>query len=263
MKLSVPKLSLKQSPFRKEKFGELYKKFFQDKNDKILQDLIELESENPDDMRVKQKIAELYYKKDMIDEAVTKYAEIAKFYEKEEFILKAIKAIQSLLKIKPDLVEQNLKLGSLYLKLGMSNEAANQYRIAINHYAAAKNSEKTISLSQTLVKIDPSNDNRAKLAEIYQSFGMRDEALKQYEQLAKFYRQNKDYNKLLHFCELILPHKKDNHAMLRDVCILHMRNKRPERAIKIMEHYHVSDDPSFEDLKSKAKLMIEALRKRK
>lgn len=242
---------------------EFSKKLFQDKYDKILQDLIELESENPDDVRVKHKIAEIYYKKDMIDEAVAKYLEIAKYYEKEEFILKAIKAIKSMLKIRPDLVEHNLKLGSLYLKLGMSNEAANQYRIAINHYASEKNTEKTISLSQTLVKIDPSNDNRAKLAEIYQSFGMREEALKQYELLAKFHREAKDYNKLLYFYELILPHKEDNHAMLRDVCILHLRNKRPERALRIMEHYKVLEDPLFEELKTKSKLMIDAIKKQR
>lgn len=256
MKFKLPK-------FDSEQIKTLSKKIFQDRYEKILQDLQELEAENPDDMRVKQKIAEIYFKKDRIDDAITKFKEIAQYFEKEEFILKAIKACNSILKIRPELVDYNLKLSSLYLKLGMTNEAANQYRIAINHFAGIGDSDKTISLSQNLVKIDPSNDNRAKLAEIYQSFGMTQEAVKQYELLAKDYRLKKDYDKLLHYYELILPHQAENKAILKDVCILHMRNQRPERALKIMDHYKAIEDPMFEELITKAKLMSEAIRKHK
>lgn len=256
MKFNIPKINLDN-----EKLKALTKKLFQDKFEKILQDLLELEKENPTDVRVKQKIAEIYYKKDRIPEAIEKFQEIAKHYEKEDFILKAIKACQSILKIRPELVEYNLKLGSLFLKIGMTNEAANQYRIAINYYASLDDVEKTLSLSQTLVKIDPSPDNRAKLAEIYQSHGMTEEAIKQYDILAKTYRKEKNFDKLLHYYELILPHKKEDHAIIRDVCILHLRNKRPERALKLMEHYQVLENENFAELQKKARLMMEALKK--
>lgn len=256
MKFKLPKFDINS-----EKIQEFKKKFFQDKYEKILKDLTELETENPGDMRLKQKVAEIYYKKDRVDDAVEKYREIAAHFEKEDFTLKAIKACKSILKIKPDLVEYNLKLAALFLKLGMTNEAASQYRIAINYFASRSESEKTIKLSQELVKIDPSYENRDKLAEIYQNYGMSAEAVKQYEVLAQHFRTLKDFDKLLHYYELLLPHKKDNKALIKDVCILHLRRQRPERALKILDIYKVMDDPFYDELVNKAKLMIDALKK--
>lgn len=256
MKVSVPK-------FESEKLKALSKIIFQDKFERMLEDLIDLERENPNDMRIKQKIAEIHFKKDRLAEATAKYEEIAKYYEQEGFTLKAIKAYKNILKIKPDLVEHNLKLASLYIKLGLINEAANQYRIAINHYAALGDSDRTVTLSQNLVKIDPSPDNRAKLAEIYQNFGMTQEAVKQYEILSKHYRLKKDYSKLLHYYELILPHQPDNKAIFKDVCVLHLRNQRPDRVLQLMDHYKVTKDPKLEDLTKKAQQMLEALKKHK
>ncbi|MCP5464319.1 MAG: tetratricopeptide repeat protein [Deltaproteobacteria bacterium] len=256
MNLNLPKIKIDQ-----EKIKAFTKKILQDKYDKILSDLRELEEENPDDMRVKQKIAEILFRKDHIDDAIAKYREVAEHFEREDFILKAIKAYQNILKIRPFLVDYNLKLANLYLKIGMTREASNQYRIAINHYANLGDADQTITLSQNLVKIDPSLENRAKLAEIYQSNGMKQDAITQYEALAKEYRLKKDYEKLLHFYELILPHKPENATLLRDVCILHLRQKRPERALKLIEHYKAMERPDFEDLINKAKLMIEALKR--
>lgn len=256
MKFKLPKIN-------KEKLESFSKKIFQDKYDRVLQDLEELESENPEDMRIKQKLAQILYRKHRYEEAVEKYKVMVDHFEKEDFLLKAIQACQSILSIFPHLIKYNLKLAALYLKLSMVNEAANQYRIAIHHYASEGNHEKTIQLAKDLIKMDPSADNRAKLAEIYQSAGMTSDAVKLYEELAKEYRTKKDYNKLLHYYELILPHQPEKKAVLKDVVILHMRQKRPERALKIMDHYKVLDDPAFADLQSKAKLMTEALRRRK
>lgn len=258
MKFKIPKVN-----FNTDKLKALSNSLFQDRSQKILKDLLELEVENPADMRIKQKIAELYFKQGKTDEAVAKFEEIMLSLEKSDFVLKAIRACQSILKMKPALVDYNLKLAALYLKVGMLNEAANQYRIAINHFAALKDEKKTIALSQDLVFIDPSPENRSKLAEIYQSCGMTDGAIKQYEVLAKEYRMQKNYDKLLHFYELILPHRPENRAILKDVCILYLRKQRPERSLKIMEHYKVLEDGDFQDLVKKAQMMVEALRKHK
>lgn len=252
-----------KGPLGTSKIKTLAQKVFQNKSEKILQDLLALEKENPDDMRIKQRIAEIYYQKNQIDQAVEKYKNILDDNDEKGFVLKAIKACRSILKIKPELIPFNIKLAALYLKQGMTNEAANQYRIAINHYATTGETKKTVSLSQDLVKIDPSDDNRAKLAEIYQNASMTKEAVSQYEILAKNYRAHKDFEKLLYYYELMLPHQPQNKVLLKDICILHLRNKRPERTLKILDHYKAIDDPQFADLVDKARLMGEALRKNK
>jgi tetratricopeptide (TPR) repeat protein len=214
-------------------------------------------------MRVRQRIAEYHYRQGEFDEAVEIYQEIAEYYDKEDFVLKAIDTCKNVLKIKPDLVDVNLRLATLYLKVDMKTEASNQFRIAINHFGRIGDSDRALSLAQQLVQVDGSNENRAKLAEIYISCNMAEEAVKQYEILAKEYRLKKNYDKLLHYYELILPHRQTNMAVIRDLCILYLRKKHPDRALHIMEQYKVVSDPNFADLVEKARLMQEALRRKK
>lgn len=256
MKFKLPKL-------QSEKLIELTKKLFQDRHAKALQDLKELENQNPDDMRLRQRIAEAYYKQGRTEEAAEAFRVIAEHYEKEDFVIKAIDAYKNMIKIRPELVEINLRLTALYLKVGMKMEAANQYRIAINHHARAGDTDKTLALAKQLVEVDPSGENRAKLAEIYQSCRMSEEAVKQYEILAKEARLKKNYDKLLHFYELILPHRPNNTVIIKDLCILYLRRKQPERALHIIEQYKVGSDPVFGDLSQKAKLMLEAMKRQK
>lgn len=248
----------------KSKFlRDLSQKFLRDKKEKTLEDLLGLLHDNPQDMRVKQKVAETYYKLSRVDEAANTYLEIARHFENENFYLKAIQAFKNILKIKPNLLEINLKLAELYLKIDMPQEAANQYRIAVTAYAIMGFKEKALEISEKLVKVDPSQENQTKLAEIYQMNDMKDEALKQYENLARQYRVNKDYAKLLHIYELILPHKPNNRAILKDICILYLRNKNPNRALQIIDQYNMQNDDTFKELAEKSHLMIEVLKRQK
>ncbi len=240
---------------------ESLKNSLQDSDVKKLKELELFSKEHPQDMRAKQRMAEVLYKIGRTEEAIQTYSEISQKLEKDEFYLKAIKINKNILKINPQLKDVNLTLARLYLKLGLISEASNQYRIVIQHYASHSHPEKTISLAQELLDFDPSNENRAKVAEIYQSFGLTKEALKQYEILAKTYRQVKNYDKLLHFYELLLPHQSEDKGILKDVCILNLRKQKPERVLKILELYKVLEDPNFKDIAEKAHLMITALKK--
>lgn len=250
-----------KAKFTSGKFKELSQKFFQDGHDKLLKDLNGLQKDNPEDMRVKQKIAETLFKKGDTDGAVLKFREIADYFEKEQFILKAIRACKSVLKIRPADVDINLRLAALYVKIDMIPEAGNQYRIAINHYATRGERAEALSLAQDLVKIDPSNANRIKLAEIYQNNAIFEEAVKQYEILAKDYRSKKQYDDLLRMYERILPYRPDNTAILKDVCILHLRQQKPDKALKLIDLYKREGDPQFADLITKGRLMIDAIKK--
>lgn len=239
------------------------RRFFQDKDEKILLDLKELERDNPNDTRVKIKIAETLFKRNQIPEAIEKLESAASSFSAEQFHLKAIDVYKKILRIKPDYISANLRLAEFYQKLGMITEAANQLRIIINHHAQAGELAETRGLAEKVVKLDPSLENRIKLAEIYQSCSMTEQAVEQYEEIAKEYRNKKDYGRLLYFYELIMPHRPDNTAVLKDICVLHLRQKNPARSLHFMEQYRVLDNPSFKDLVEKAGLMLEALRRQK
>lgn len=248
---------------KSEKLRDALNKIFQDRDEKNLYDLLELERENPNDTRIKIKIGEMFFKKKLIEEAIEKLESAAQTFATEQFHLKAIDVYKKILRIKPDFIPVNLKLADLYLKLNLVGEAANQIRIALNHYAQEGDMEHTRALAEKLVHMDPSLENRVKLAEIYQSCSLGEQAVEQYELIAREYRLLKDYEKLLHFYELIIPHRPGNKAILKDICILFLKKKNPQRAMHFMEHYKVMEDPNFRELADKANLMFEALRRQK
>ncbi len=247
---------------QQKKIKGLVSRLFQkNRYESELEDYLALATEHPDDTRVWLKIAETYFKAKEIPQAIEAYEKVAESYIKDNFFLKAVAIYKNILKINPHLVEVNLKMAELYSKLGSTSDVVNQYRIAMQHFEMEGDKEQLVQTGQKLLAIDPSPVARRKMAEIYQNIGMTAEAMEQYEILAREFRLNKQYDDLLRTYELILPHKPKNQPLIRDICILYLRRQEPDYAIRIMERYHVDNEPDFATLYDKAKAMREALRK--
>lgn len=246
---------------QKEKIKELINKLFQSRFEKDLKSYQSEMAQNPSDTRLRMKIAETYFKAKNIDAAVEEYQAIAEAYEAENFMLKAVAVYKNILKIKPAMVEVNLKLAEIYKSLNMVNDAAIQYKIAMQFYDVAGQKDPLIETAKKLLALNPSANNRRRLAETYQNLGMNNEALEQYEILAREYRLNKNYDDLLRVYELIVPHKPKNQPLVRDLCILYLRKQEPEKALRAIDKYQVDAEPEFAPVLEKAKLMREALKK--
>lgn len=247
---------------QKKKIKEVFSRLFQkNKYEKLIGDYLALSAQHPGDTRILLKIAETYFRAHDITHAIDSYRQVALAFEKDNFFLKGVALYKNILKINPTLVEINLKLAELYIKIGMAQDAVTQYRIAMQYFEIHKDKESLIDTAKKLLEINPLPSNRRKLAEVYQNMGMTSEAMDQYEILAREFRLNKQYDDLLKIYELILPHKPKNQPLIRDLCILYLRRQEPDHAIKTMERYHVDAEPDFSPLYEKAKMMKEALRK--
>lgn len=245
-----------------KKLKEVVSKLFQkNRYERVLKDLKDLAAQRPEDMRIRIRMAETWFRAKETPKAIHIYQEIAERYEQDNFILKAVAVYKNILKLSPLLVEINAKLADLYQKLGLLPDAVNQYRIMIETYTTMGDKEKVIGTSKKMVEVDPTPANRRKLGEIYQTHGMVKEAMEQYEILAREYRLNKQYDELLRVSELILPHKPDNQALIKDICVLYLRRQEPDHAIRTMERHKVDGEPAFADLYDKARQMREILRK--
>ncbi|MBI2340372.1 MAG: hypothetical protein HYU99_08425 [Deltaproteobacteria bacterium] len=245
-----------------KKLREVASKLFQkNRYERVINDLKELALQRPDDMRIKMRMAETWFRAKDIPRAIQTYREIADLFERQNFILKAAAIYKNILKLEPGLVEINVKLAELYQKLGLQADAVNQYRIMVESYSAMGDRDKMIATCRKLVELDPAPANRRKLGEIYQMHGMAKEAVEQYEALAREYRLGKQYDDLLRVYELILPHKGDNQALIKDICILYLRRQEPDHAIRTMERFKLDGEPAFADLYDKARQMREILRK--
>lgn len=234
--------------------------FQQNKYERTLKDYQTQAASHPDDMHIRLKIAETYFKARNIEKVIETYTEIAEKYTEQNFILKAVAIYKNILKLDPVRVETNLKLADLYLKLDSIPDAMNQYRIAAQMYSSCGDHQAQLNICKKLVDLDPSPINHRQLGETYHALGMTKEAIEQYEILAQSYRSNKQYDDLLRTYEFILPQKPSNYTMIRDICILYMRKKDPDSAIRTMEYYKVDTDGAFEKLHEKARIMQKALR---
>lgn len=245
----------------RKKFSELIAKVTQKTaSDGEIRDYVDLAQKHPEDMRIRFKIAELYYRGKQIQKAIETYQEIATLYEEKNFVLKAASVYKNILKLDPRSIDINIKVAELYLKLDMVQDAANQFRIAIQVLGPRGDRKKLVELTKKLVEIEPTPENRRKLCEVYQSLGLAREAIEQYEILATHYRTTKQYDDLLRVYELLLAHKPDNKTMMKDVCILYLRRKEPDHAIRTMERFKVDQDEAFADLYDKARTMKKLMR---
>lgn len=246
-----------------EKYRGLITRFFEKKHDRVLKDAEAALSSNPQDLRAKLTVAEAYFKARKIAESVKTYREVAEAYTRDNFILKAAAIYKNILKLDPDLIEINLKLAELYIKLEMVPDAVTQYRIALQAFELRDDKEKVLQIGKKLVEIDPSPGNRRKLAEIFLDNKMTKEAMEQFGILAQSYRDGKQYDELLRVYEMMLPHIGENRAVIKDVCILYLRRQEPENTIRTVEKYKLDSEPTFSELYDKAKLMMKALRSAK
>ena len=247
---------------QKKNFSDLFSRLFQkNKYERLIEDYQSLSQQHPNDLRIRLRLAETYFKAKDIENTIRVYQEVADAYMADNFYLKAAAVYKNILRISPTTVDINLKLAELYIKIGMQPDAINQFRIAMEYFDIHGNKEALIRTGGRLLEVASTAGNRRKMGEIYQNFGMINEALEQYEILAREFRTNKKYDELLRIYELILPHKPKSQPLIRDICILYLRRQEPDYALRLMERYHVDTEPAFAQLFEKSRLMREALRK--
>src|SRR5262245_20699496 len=110
----------------KEKIIEQAEKYLKgEKWDKAIKEYQKLLAEDPLDMRAKLKIADIHIKIKEVPAALKLYREVADFYDQENFHLKSIAVYKTILKLAPTMVEVNEKLGDLYHRVGLDNDAIN------------------------------------------------------------------------------------------------------------------------------------------
>lgn len=206
------------------------------KIDRAIREYQKLLSEDPDDMRTKLKIADLFAKKKDNATALKTYREVAEAYAKENFHLKSIAVYKTILKLNPTLVQVNEKLGELYFQVGLDHDAINQFYIVAAYYDSKGMVKEALEIRRKIVQIDPSNTtSRIRLAELMQADGAPDQSLHEYEKTAEILASKKDREGLIEVYEKILYFKPDNIPMLKELCQIYFERREFKKALKRIE----------------------------
>ncbi len=228
------------------------------KFDKAIKELLKLTREDPNDMRVRLKIADLTVKKKEIPEALKLYNEIAAHYLKENFHLKAIAVYKTVLKLNPMSTEVNEKLGDLYRKVGLDEDAVNQYYIVAGYYDNKGMMAEAMQIRKKIIEIDPSNvTGRIRLAELLQSTGNTEQCLKEYEQAAEILKRKNDREGLVEIYEKILYCRPDDFSMLIDLIRIYFQKREFKKVLQKMQNATAESKNSPEILELWAEALLE------
>jgi len=240
-----------------DQFKGLFKK---EKSDKELKDLLIQVAAHPEDLRLKIRLGEIYFRNRDLQNGVAVFREIADAYLREGFVLKAVAIYKNIIRMAPGSVEFNEKLADLYQQLGMGKDAINQYLITINFYQNHGQKEKVLEAARKMVAVDPRDaGNRMRLAEIYYNQNLQDEALREYELIgAELKEQGGDQlGLLIDVLEKIFFRRPKDLNLLKEICILYLRHREPEGAVKKIEKHKLTEEGDFKKIYEKAKEMIE------
>ncbi len=221
----------------KERALEQVEKYIRSgKFDRAIKELQKIATGDTLDMRVRLKIADLLARKKEVPASIQLYREVADFYAKENFHLKAIAVYKTILKLSPASLEVNEKLGDLYRQVGLDNDAINQYYIVAGYYDSKGMTTEAMAVRKKIVEIDPSNTTgRIRLAELMQASGKADDSLKEYERAAEMLAAKKDRDGLIEVYEKILYFKPDNQKLLTDLCRIYFEKREYKKVLKRIE----------------------------
>jgi len=246
-----------------EQIKGLFKK---DRFEKELQDALAQSKAHPEDLRLKIRLGELYFRKRDVPNGVAIFKEVADTYIKEEFFLKAVAIYKNIIRMAPGSVEFNERLAEIYQQMGMTKDSINQYLIVINYYQNHNNKEKVLELARKMVAVDPKDiENRMRLAEIHYNQGLQAEALAEYERIGNELKEQggKQLGLLIDVLENIFFRRPKDMNLLREICILSLKNREPQAAMKKIEKYRLQEEGDFKKIYDKAKEMVDREQQKK
>src|SRR3954463_3729432 len=158
-----------------------------DKAVKEYQRVLEID---PDDVRVLQKLAELFQKMNRKAEAADCFEKVAKTYSQQGFYLKAVALYKQVLKV-IDRVEVNVRLAELYQQLGLVGDATKEWQTVAAHYEKAGDTKASLDTLKKLVDLDPDNvAARIRLGEQYARQDDLVEAVTELRRAATYLQRN-------------------------------------------------------------------------
>src|SRR5918911_343388 len=171
-----------------------------DKAVKEYQRVLELD---PDDVRVLQKLAELYQKMKKQSEAADCFEKVARTYAAQGFYLKAVALYKQVLKV-VERIEVNVRIAELYQQLGLVGDAAKEWQTVATHYEKIGDSKASLDTLKKLVDLDPDNvASRIRLGEQYARQDNLVEAVAELRRAAQYLQRNARHDDYLRVIERI------------------------------------------------------------
>jgi pilus assembly protein FimV len=151
------------------------------KFEQALKEYLRVVDDNPRDISTLNKVGDLYVRLNRGADSIPFFTRIAEVCSLDGFFLKAIAIYKKINKIDPARLEVYERLGDLYSKQGLTQDARTQYQVLADHYQKNNQPQEAIAAYKNMAAVDP-NDLKiqVRLADLYRSVNQLEDAVMQY-----------------------------------------------------------------------------------
>jgi pilus assembly protein FimV len=229
-----------------EAAAKLVAKGAYDKAIKEYQKVLEVDAK---DIRVLQKMGELYVKKNDNAQAAHYFTKVAESYSSDGFFLKAVALYKQVLKLNPDLLDVNLKLAELHQQLGLMSEAMAYFQIVANHYDKAGDNRRLLDTLKRMVDLDPENvASKIKLGELYTKEGLTKEAIAEFKKAAEYLKKNARTDDYVRVAERLSTLEPENISLSKELAKMYLEKGDQKRALARLQVAFKADGRDVETL---------------
>jgi tetratricopeptide (TPR) repeat protein len=173
---------------------------------KAIKDFVKVIELDPNDMRSRQKLAELYSRTGNSSGAFEQYETVAKYFSSNGFYLKAIAIYRQMQKLDPTQISIHARLGELNEKQGLIGNALSEYRLLVDYYEKNAMTEDVVRTLERMQEIDPDNLNiRIKRTEVLAGNGQLAEGRECLDGVLQELKGQQDYDRTLKVYKKFLP----------------------------------------------------------
>ncbi|HEX3553887.1 MAG TPA: tetratricopeptide repeat protein [Thermoanaerobaculia bacterium] len=112
---------------------------------------------DPTRLEVYEKLAELYHKQGLVNEARTQYQVLADYYQKHDNAASAIAIYQKMADLEPNNPSYHVKLAEIYQRQQLTEKAMSEYRVIAEMMLAHDRSQDAAQVYERALDIDSSN----------------------------------------------------------------------------------------------------------
>lgn len=183
----------------------------------------------PDDIKLRLELADLFARAEDRDKAVEQLLYVARKYEKDGFGLKAMGCHLQVMRLSPNNRDSAMALGRHYTEHGLYGEAARAFERA---FGSTTDKSERLNIISALLDLDPDNlADRVRLAEALSAQGMLQESARELRRVADVLEHkagDQDYPRI---AERLLYHQPDDPVVAKRLAAIYVAQEEPQRAL--------------------------------
>jgi len=173
---------------------------------RAIKDFAKVVEIDPNDMRSRQKLAELYSRTGKSAEAFEHYETVAKYFAGNGFYLKAIAIYRQMQRLDPSQLSIHLRLAELNQKQGLVGNAMSEYRELVSHYEKNDMTADSINILEKMQELDPESLSiKIKLTEVLANNNRVDESREHFNAVLAALNEKQDFDRLIKVYKKFLP----------------------------------------------------------